>query len=333
MKKIFLSLLFLLSLTIHAQFEDIFASGSDADKFVNHYTAPFLKGMMSAANASWVTSAKPIKPFHFEINLSASGAFVPPEKENFTFDENEYQFIRIDSGPASVPTVMGGESQTRLKIVIPLNNSEIKLLDFEAPSGVRDELPLNIIPAPTFQVAMGLPLGSEVNLRYAPKLTNEDGAYFTIIGLGVKHSLSQYFKKKSKFNLAGHLSYQHIGAGVDEVGNNKAVHFSINTISLQGIASLDYPIISLYSKLGFTQGFTNLDVLGTYDYTYDVQDNNGNHIRYETVSVTDPLKLSQDLNGLKLGVGFKLKLAFFQVFADYTLQEFPVANLGLGVKF
>ncbi len=343
MKKYFVIVLLSIFSTNYAQFEDIFASDSDAEKFVTKYTQPVFRGLMFATNSAWVTSAQPIKPFHFELNIGASGAFVPQNYESFKFNPADYQYLRIDNGPDEIPTVMGGDSQTRLKIVIPDNASnEIKLLEFDAPGGIKDQLPVNAVPAPAIQVSMGLPLGSEVNLRYAPTLTSDNGGFFQLLGIGVKHSISQYFPvgedengndKKRHFNLAAHVAYQNINAGYDDQNSNKAVHLNISTISLQGIASFDYKLLSLYGSVGYTKGFTTMDVLGTYNYSYDVQDTNGNHIRTETVSITDPLKLNYDVNGMKAKAGFKLKLAFFQIFADYTIQEFPVATAGIGFKF
>jgi len=343
MKKYFVIILITTFSVNYAQFEDIFASDSDAEKFVTNYTQPIFRGLMYATNSAWVTSARPIKPFHFELNISASGAFVPQNFETFKFDPADYQYLRIESGTDDIPTVMGGESQTRLKIVIPDNtNNEIKLLEFNSPNGIKNKLPVNVVPAPAVQISMGLPLGSEINLRYAPTLTDDNGGFFQLLGIGVKHSISQYFptskdendnKKKRHFNLAAHAAYQHISAGYDDPNSDKAIHIDISTISLQGVASFDYKLISLYGSVGYTKGFTTMDVLGTYNYTYDVQDNNGNHIRTETVSITDPLKLDYDVNGMKAKAGFKLKLAFFQIFADYTIQEFPVATAGIGFKF
>ena len=343
MKKYFVILLMVTFSASYAQFEDIFASGSDAEKFVTNYTQPVFRGLMFATNSAWVTSAQPIKSFHFELNISASGAFVPQSFESFKFEPSDYQYLRIESGPDVIPTVMGGNSQTRLKIVIPDNmNNEVKVLEFNSPDGIKNELPVNVVPAPAVQISMGLPLGNEVNLRYAPKLTDDNGGFFQLLGIGIKHSISQYFpsgkdendkKKKRHFNLAAHAAYQQISAGYDDTNSNKAVHLNISTISLQGIASFDYKLISLYGAVGYSKGFTTMDVLGTYNYTYDVQDNNGNHIRTENVSVADPLKLNYDINGMKAKAGLKLKLAFFQIFADYTLQEFPVATAGIGFKF
>jgi len=342
MKKFFLLSIVLFSIATQAQFQDIFASGSDADKFVTDFTKPAFKGLMYATSGNWITSAKPLKSFHIELNISASGAFVPQSDESFKFNPNDYQYLKIESGPDVLPTVMGNESTTTMKIVIPDNlNNEIKLLEFDAPDGVKDRLPLNIVPAPMVQLSMGLPLGSEVNVRYTPQISS-DGGFFQILGLGVKHSISQYFPKskdedgkkaKRHFNLAAHAAFQQISAGYDDPDSDKAVHLDMNALSIQGIASLDYKLISLYSSIGYTKAFTKLDVLGTYKYTYEIQDTNGNYLRTETVSVTDPLKLDYDLNGMKFKAGLKLKLAFFRIFADYTLQEYPVATAGIGFKF
>lgn len=343
MKKYFVIFLITTFSVSYSQFEDIFASDSDAEKFVTSYTQPVFRGLMYATNSAWVTSAQPIKAFKFELNISASGAFVPQNFESFKFDPADYQYLRVESGPSEIPTIMGGESHTRLKIVIPDNtNNEVKLLEFNSPNGIKDKLPVNVVPAPAIQVSMGLPLGSEVNLRYAPKITDDNGGFFQLLGVGFKHSISQYFpvgkdkngnKNQRHFNLAAHVAYQHISSGYDDPNSNKAVHLNISTISLQGIASFDYKLISLYGAVGYSKGFTTMDVLGTYNYTYDVQDNNGNHIRTENVSITDPLKLDYDINGIKAKAGLKLKLVFFQIFADYTLQEFPVATAGIGFKF
>lgn len=333
MKKYFVILLIATFSKNYAQFQEIFAASNDAEKFVTNYMQPVFRGLMFATNSAWITSAKPIKTFHFELNINASGAFVPPNSENFKFNQTDYQYLRIDSGPDEIPTIAGGESQTRLKIVIPYNSYEVKVLDFDSPDGIKNKLPLNLIPAPTLQFSMGLPMGSEVNLRYAPTITDNNDAFFQLIGLGLKHSISQYLPVGKQFNLAAHVAYQHISAGYDEANSNKALHINISAISIQSIASFDSKLISLYGAIGYSKGFTTMEALGTYNYTFDIQDNAGNHIDTETITITDPVKFDYSIDGIKAKAGIKLKLVFFQIFADYTLQEFPVATAGIGFKF
>lgn len=342
MKKYLILIMLFIHSVNHAQFNDIFASEGDANKYITNFTQPVFKGLMYASNSAWITSAKPIKPFHAELNISASGALIKPEFESFVINNSDYNYLQVDSGPNEVPTVMGGESQTHLTIEIPdPANNEKKVFNLYAPNGIKDQLPASVVPAPAVQLSVGLPLGTEVNLRYAPNIT-KDGGFFNLLGAGVKHSITQYFprpkdengkKKKRNFNVAIHGAFQKINAGYDAPNSDKGVHLSISTLSLQGIASLDYKLISLYSAIGYSKGFTSMDVLGTYTFTYDVQDNNGNHIRTDTSTLIDPLSLNYNLDGLKAKAGVKLNLFVFQVFADYTIQEFPVLTAGIGFKY
>lgn len=343
MKKLFVLLFFGIYFVNHAQFDKIFASEGDANKFITDYTKPAFKGLMYASNSAWVTSAKPVKPFHVELNISAAGAFIPDKFETFTIDESDYEYFHIESGPKDVPTVMGGQSNTHLKIIIPdPAHNENKILELDAPGGIRDSLPVNAVPAPSIQLSVGLPLGLEVNLRFLPSINDPSGGYINLMGVGIKHNISQYFskskdeednKKENNFNVAVHAAYQHIGAGFDDPNSDKAVHLSISTVSLQGIASFDYKFFSVYGAMGFTKGFTSMDILGTYEFLYKVEDNNGNFIRVDRSTVINPLNLKYNMNGFKAKAGFKFKLSFFQIYADYTLQEFPVATAGIGFKF
>lgn len=341
MKKYFLLLSLLSSIYGYSQLERIFASEGDAQKFVSNYTEPIFGALLSATNANWITSARPAKPFHFELNIGAAGAFIPESKQSFIFNNSDYEFLRLDSGPNELPTVVGKDSHSRLKIVIPINNLERKVLDFDAPSGLAQKLPQGVVPAPNIQLSMGLPLGFEVSARYLPKI-EKNGGFIQITGFGLKHSISQYFKgkdddgkkkKKTVVNLAIQANYQMISTGYDFSGNNKSIALDMNTVSARAIGSIDYKLLTIYGSTGYSKGYAKFNVNGTFDYTYDVQDNNGNHIRYETVSVDDPVKTETNSDEMFFNLGVKLKLAFFQIYADYTLQQYPVANVGIGFRF
>jgi len=342
MKNLSIAILLFIGLQSNAQFENIFASEGDAQVFINNYTEPLFGGLLSATNSNWITSAKPIKPFKFELNIGASGALIPSSKETFKFNDSDYDYLRLESGPTDIPTVMGKESYSRLKIVIPLSNGvEYKVLDFDAPGGVAGKLPLNMVPAPNIQFSMGLPLGFEVNARYLPKIVGNN-AYVQITGVGLKHSISQYFpakkdengkKKKRTFNLAIHANYQNISGGVASSGSDKSTDLQMNTISGRALASLDYKFLSLYSSVGYSVGYAKFNVKGTYNYSYEVQDMNGNFIRNESLTVVDPIQTDFNTDEVFFSVGAKIKLFVFQIYADYTQQTYPVANVGIGFMF
>ncbi len=341
MKKILLIVFITLTGISNAQFEDIFASEGDASKYMTNYMSPIFDGLMHSASAGWASSAKPLKPFHFSFDLGAAGALIPASEESFTFNDSDYQYLRIESGPNTIPTAVGGDAQSTLKIVIPINGVENKVLEFDAAGGVKNDLLMSAVALPKFQLNMGLPLSSEISLRYFPRTEFSGKAYAGLFGIGLKHSISQYFptakdengdKKKRHFNLAVQASFESLNVGTLNDSNDKNVELSLGSFNLQGIASLDYKFLTLYSTLGYTQGSSTLDIKGTYEYTYDIQDNNGVHIRNETVQIVDPLSLSFKPTGFRGTFGVRLNLVFFRIFADYTLQKYPVANVGIGFK-
>jgi opacity protein-like surface antigen len=341
MKKFFLAVFIFTATISSAQFEDIFASEGDANKYVTQYMSPFFDGLMYSASAGWANSAKPLKPFSFSLDLGAAGALIPSSEESFTFNNADYQFLRLESGPNEIPTVVGGDSHSTLKIVIPINGVENKVLEFDAAGGIKNDLTMAAVALPKIQLNMGLPLGTEVSLRYFPRTEFSGDAYAGMLGIGIKHSLSQYIpakkdengkKMKRHFNLAVQASYESIDVGTIAKSNDKSIEMSLGSINLQGIASLDYKFLTLYSAIGYTQGNSSLDVKGTYEYTYDVQDNNGVHLRNETVQVVDPLSLEFEPTGFRGTFGVRLNLFFFRIFADYTIQKFPTANVGIGFK-
>jgi len=303
---------------------------------------PFFHGMLHASSAGWSNSAKPLRPFSFALDISASGALIPKDAEHFTFRQSDYQYLRISSGSSEIPTVLGGDAHTRLEIVIPINGgTEQKVMEFDAASGISTNLPMNLVPMPKLQLSMGLPLGTEVSLRYVPNISAANQGYVGLFGLGVKHSISQYFpkakdengkKKKQHFNLSVQASYENMSAGTLNTSNDKNVELSMSAINLQGLASFDYKFLTLYSGVGYTKGSSTFKVKGTYDYSYDVQDSNGVHLRTETVQIVDPLTLEFNPSGYRATVGARLNLFFLKIFADYTFQKYSVVNFGVGFK-
>jgi len=345
MKKLVLLISMLSLINVSAQFENLFTSNGDANKYLSHYTAPVFNGFLYATGSSWFTSAKPLKKFHFQLNIAAAGALVPDAETKFTFDPNEYDYMDVQSGSNILPTVLGGDTNSVLSIDVPAGGNTHHVVQLDALSGVDLKtdfnIPVNVVPAPNIQLSLGLPLHSMVSLRYLPQI-NSEGASIQLLGLGLMHSISQYFpakkdekgkKKKRRFNLAvgaafNSLSMEYIPKNVTDY----KFEAGLNTFTLEGIASLDYKFISLYGGIGYTGGNGNLDMKGSFDITYDVRDNNGVLLGTQTTTITDPLKLRYNIGGMKTKFGVQLNLYFFKIFADYTLQKYPVLNTGIAIK-
>ena len=346
MKKLLLLAFFFLGLQMnYGQFENLFAASGDANTYLSHYTKPIVNGFLYSTSSGWFTSAKPLKPFHFQLNVSAAGAIVPDEENSFTFNPSEYQYTTISSGPNTLPTVLGGDASTVLHIDVPLGANEHLETDVDALSGVdlknEYDLPFNMVPSPNIQLSMGLPFGTAVSLRFLPKLQN-GGASINQLGIGVQHSISQYIPLKTNedgksskrhLNLAIAAAFNHINIDYDnDTTDQYYLTSGLNTITLEALASLDYRFISFYGGVGFTQGNGNIDLKGQVDVSYDVYDNNGVYVRTDNKTIIDPLQLKYDISGMKTKMGVQLNLFVLKIFADYTIQKYPVLNVGLGFK-
>ncbi len=345
MKKLVLLISMLSLINVSAQFENMFTSNGDANKYLSHYTAPVFNGFLYATGSSWFTSAKPLKKFHFQLNIAAAGAIIPDKETRFTFNSSEYQYMSIKSGPDELPTVLGGDAQSVLLIKVPVGSNMHQVAELNALNGVDLKadynLPFNVVPAPNIQVSMGLPLKSMVSLRYMPKLEN-NGASIQLLGLGVMHSISQYFPVKKDEN--GKKIVRHLNLAVGAAFNSLSMEYipentndykflaGLNTFTIEGIASLDWKFFSLYGGMGYTLGKGNLDMKGSFDITYDIRDNNNILLGTQTETITDPLKLRYNIGGMKTKIGAQLNLVFLKIFADYSFQKYPVANLGIAFK-
>ncbi len=346
MKKLFLLAGFMLfTVSSQAQFENLFTATGDANTYLSHYTKPVFNGFLYSTSSGWFTSAKALKPFHFQLNISAAGAIVPDSENTFVFDPAEYQYTTLQSGSNELPTVLGGDASSVLHIDVPVGNNEHLVTDVDALSGVdlknEYDLPFNMVPSPNIQLSMGLPLGTALSIRYLPKIEN-NGVSINQIGAGVQHSISQYIPSKigeegkqgkRRFNLAVAAAFNHITIDYDDDPTDQYyLTTGLNTISLEALASLDYRFITLYGGVGFTSGDGNVDLKGSVDVSYDVYDDNGVYLRTDNVTVTDPLKLRYNVSGMKTKMGVQLNLFVLKIFADYTIQKYPVVNMGIGFK-
>ncbi len=345
MKRLFLLLSLIFIINSHAQFENMFTANGDANKYLSKYSAPVFNGFLYSTSSSWFRSAKALKPFHFKLDISAAGALIPDSETSFKFNASDYVYTTISSGSDIIPTILGGDTTTKLLFDVPVSGNEHQTVELNALKGVdlksEYDLPANVVPAPNIQIGMGLPLGTVVALRYVPNIKS-NGASFQQLGIGVQHSLSQYIpvgkdekgkKKKRHFNLAVAAAFNRLNLEyVPNSSNNYKFISGFNTIDFEGIASFDYKFISFYGGVGYVTGEGNLDMKGSFDITYAVKDNNGNLLRTETKTITDPLKLKYNIGGMKTKLGVQFNLFVLRIFADYSIQKYPVVNAGIGFK-
>ena len=135
------------------------------DNVVN-YMQPFATALGTAVNTGLYHTAKIHGLPGFDIGIRAIFIPIPDEAE-------KYNAKLTDTDSVEVSTVFGPDSSL---------------------SGFPPGLNISGVPFAVFHFSVGLPMGTEVNLRYLPAIeTNDDIPKIELIGFGLSHSLDQYF--------------------------------------------------------------------------------------------------------------------------------------------
>lgn len=212
------------------------------------------------------------------------------------------------------------------------------------------------MPAPVIQASLGVPADSEISVRYVPPVTsgNVDGSV-SLYGLGIKHGLNQWFPGGAAFpvDFSIQLGYTEFNFDIDtdvqpengsDIRNDfTAEEWENQTIELQTsgfvgnlLVGRNFPFISLFAGAGIQSSTSDIITKGSYPITVP----NANYdpsTSPETKaieSVRDPFDLSIDgENSIHALAGFRIRLGILALSGSYTIADYPVANVGIGLSF
>ncbi|WP_020533779.1 DUF6588 family protein [Flexithrix dorotheae] len=168
-------------------------------------------------------------------------------------------------------------------------------------------LGMDIMPVAFPQLSIGSILGTEATVRFYAFDVSEDLGKLNMLGLGARHSISQYLTETFPIDLA--VGYYWNSFSVGNIVDAKS-----NFISLQG--SYETGVLTVYSGLGL--GSSKMDLEYTTDQTGEE----------ETISLALETK-----NKPKFTLGLGLNLGVFRLNADYNLGVENVFSAGLGFAF
>jgi hypothetical protein len=322
------------------------SSPGDATKLIDAYGQPLFKGFGADMNSGWANTAKTKKLLHFDLRITASGAFTPASDK--TFDVTQIGLsnnVRLDpSSQSPIAQTITGDKNLSGPTLGVYNNTGQKEADFTVPSG---KLP--IIPAPDIQLTVGLVNNTDVTLRLIPNINvgNNVGSV-SMLGFGLKHDIMQYFAgpaKKvvpfdlsvlfawSRMNLNANLNVQPQDGEVhDPTDPNQSNDFSNQHTQAHFTSFLGEAIISKkllfftpFLAVGYNTASTNLDVIGNYPVTNSSAD---------TYAVfTNPVTIHEtSISGMRADIGFQLNLGI-RIFASASLAEYKSVNAGIGFGF
>tara|TARA_Y200000002_G_scaffold192848_1_gene159215 strand:+ start:132 stop:1148 length:1017 start_codon:yes stop_codon:yes gene_type:complete len=307
----------------------ILASENDKDLLANNYFNPLFKSMQISMSEGWARSAKTHKKFGFDITFFASGILIPESHK--VFSTTGFEGI-VANSPTS-PTIFGDESNSEYIVnFFSEEQGESLSTSFQSPNGYSSILSSERLVLPNVQVGLGLPFKSEIIVRYMPKVSFK-GVEFTSFGVGLKHSISQYFSlsKVTPFNLSLLLSSAKmvgdypLAESSQISGDNQSIDLDISSSTFGLIGSADLKIVSLYASVSQVLSKSSFKVNGTYNVNYFI--NPGNTLI--ELDVVDPIDMSSKMNYLRKNIGLSLNFPFLKFFVDYSIQDFNTINAGL----
>lgn len=334
--KLFLPI-FLVVCAVHGQngIDQLLAAGvEDAKQFSEDYFSPAAEGVMYGLSNGWYNTAKGKEPGDFEITIVGNASFVKDEHKSFTLNVADYNYFRFQD-PAQqtgeVATALG-ENDPEVTMLIEYQNElgiteqvEIKLPQGIGAAGV------NVLPTAFLQLSVGVFEGTEIKVRYLPKIDQEDVAV-QLYGGGIQHEITSWLPgaKVLPISIGVLVGYTHLKAEYDlddssvVEGDNQKIETEANSLLFSALVSTKLPVVNFYGGLGYVTGNSQSDLLGTYRIKAGILGNQ---------EVVDPYSVENKVSGIKATLGTRLKLGFFRLHAAYSFQEFNTVNVGIGVGF
>jgi len=317
---LFISLLLAFGFTNAQNDQDLLVE--DMLLIADNFAAPAAEAAAIQSSAGWFSSASDLGEWKVEISFHGNAVFIPGSKQTKLASNADFSVLNIQgSSNALLPTVFGGDTD-----VIFEGEYLGQEFSFDAIDGLNKKLIIHPFP----QVTVGLPYGTEVALRFVPRVTIDNVGVSTS-GIGLKHNFAQYFKysRPDDFQVAVVLTYSKIDIDYEytpiEISSSGVNVLNLNRIDvnadlwlLQALASKLYGDFEVFGAMGVTSS--------NFDYSMG-----GGGVLLPT--------LNDKLGGLggndvkfKADLGFNYYIGNFKISSAFTAGSFFNANLGLHYK-
>lgn len=280
-----------ISLPAWSQIEDNLKryTGSNAEG----YMKPIVNGLSANMNRGWYQSAKiPVMGLRFRVGLVAMIAPIPDDDKTFSAT-TEGSFNPSQQAQAS--TVVGSEEA----VLVTGSGGSV----YAFPGGLNMNATAFAVP----QVTVGI-MGSEAIVRYfKADMGDSDIGSLQVLGLGVRHSISQYLFM-FPVDISAGFFWQDIAVDEDLIKMN-TIHYGLQ-------ASKGFGILTLYGGVGFDSGSASLK--------YNFEDAN--------TGAQVPIELDIDGDsGMEITAGLGLNIALLHLTTDATFGNRTAFALGLAL--
>lgn len=334
---------------------NIFKSGlTDLNTVANGYLKPFGNGFSTGLGSNWYNTAEVHSVLGFDFTIGANAVFAPKEDQSFSL--TGLKNLHAPNGETTAPSFAGKGQGVNLVLNQTVGNQTKEIVSFTSPKGISE-----ILPTPTVQFTIGLPVVNDVSVRFIPNIKSGD-TQLSMWGVGVKHNFKRWIPgvKLLPFDAAAMVSYTHFNvqynlptsalvtpdklvngtsATVDYDANNASIyagqnmHLAADAFMANIIVSKKLLFITPYAGFGVTKTKFDVTMAGNYPILTTVKSYDANKVTMNYENQTDPVKVTDDLAMTNLTLGLRLKLALITLHGQYVFQKYPTASVGLGVSF
>ncbi len=312
----------------------------DGTKLFEAYLKPWTIGFGHDLNAGWYHTAKPHKLWGFDINISASAAFVPAADKKFNAQLLDLNGTLTAGSNGMMSSTVAGKDVEGPTLSYSAGG---QTASYSLPKGTN----ISVVPSPMFQAGIGLIKNTELAVRFIPTVPLGSAGKLGMWGIAVKHDVMQWLPIVDRVPFL-HISvmggYTKLNSKIDmEVTpedldllvtydpatyENQSLELGIQSFTFNALASIDIPVLTVFVGAGISNTKTNLDLLGNYPTPT---------LANAGAFTKDPLSISikgKDGKTTKprLSGGLKIKMGPVHLFGEYTYANYSLVTAGLAVS-
>lgn len=293
----------------------------------DQYITPAADASVYQSTAAWYSSAKSLDLYEVDVSIHFNALPIGSKKKVNTVRDSEFINLDIrDGATAEVPTALGGDTEQFYDFIIDGETYEMQAFE-----GIKEAA----IFHPYIQATVGLWKETDVTLRYSPKI-KIDVSDYTIFGVAVKHSISQYFRKENNanaFEFAVLASYSTFDSNLlfdalaltptdgneESLAVIKGLTVNADALMFQAIGSKRWADFEMQGSLGFVSSAIDYTILG----------DGSSFIKLFNRTL---VVLEETRNGFKGDLGANYYFGKVYVSSNVTFGKFTNLNLGIHYK-
>jgi hypothetical protein len=333
-KQIFSVLAILLLLSIKSSYAqqditEILKGGiGDATLIGKAYLEPFGNMFGTSLNGGWYQAARPHKKIGFNITVVAALTQAPASSKTFDVSELGLQSLQLKFPNDKLAPTITGEASPGPTLVLPNSMGE-----FDLPQGTG----IPFLPLPMLQAGLGLPFSTEISFRFLPAVDLGQYGTLSLWGVGAKNQFKDFipglkkipidlslFVGYTQFKYEYGIDYVPAGAPVQYDYSNQKLSLESSGYTARLLVGKTIPFISVYAGFGYSHAVTNFGLKG--NYVVGVSPYSADDV-YE-----NPIMYDFPISTFSANIGARLRLGPISVNADYTLGNYPLYSLGVGLS-